>query len=377
MAFTRGAFVNADGTSTPEFQIHGPFSTAGGNGSFEVGLASNGTDALVVQSQELSSGVETDLLAHMVHADGSVSPMVHLTPWSGNQYKPHLAWDGVHFLVAYHDQKARIAPYTLDELDARSDLYAMRISPSGAIVDPQGFLFSALAIGETDPSIVANNGITVLAASHMMNDPVHANYRVVYQQMDGNNQWPVAVAHASPVDGDVPLAVSFSASGSVDIDGSIASYQWDFGNGITSADENPSFIYTTPGQYSVQLTVTDNLGAQTIQALAVRATAPNQIPVAVANASVYSGNAPLEVNFNSDGSYDPDGVVGNIEWRISDGTTYYGSLASHTFAIPGTYNVELAVYDVRGGVGTTTLQIQVGGNLPGDFDGNGQLDALD
>ncbi len=30
-----------------------------------------------------------------------------------------------------------------------------------------------------------------------------------------------------------------------------------------------------------------------------------------------------------------------------------------------------------GGVGTTSLQVHVGGNLPGDFDGNGQLDALD
>src|SRR6185436_8989084 len=33
-----GTFVTPGGTAAPEFQIHWPFSTAGGNGIFEVGL---------------------------------------------------------------------------------------------------------------------------------------------------------------------------------------------------------------------------------------------------------------------------------------------------------------------------------------------------
>jgi PKD repeat protein len=377
IAYTRGAFVHVDGTLTPSFEIHGPFSTAGGNGSFEIGLASNGTDALLVQSQELSSGVETDLLAHVIHADGSVSPMIHLTPWSGNQYRPRAAWDGNHFVVTYQDQKNRAAPQAVDQLDARSDLFAMRITSEGAIVDPMGFLFSALPIGETDPSIVAGNGTTILAGSHMLNDGVNDNYRIVYEQFATTNQRPVAVARADATTGDIPFTVNFQSTGSIDLDGSLAGYAWDFGQGQTSNEANPSFTFTTAGHHLVQLTVSDLLGAESTQTIVVQASLPNELPIAIANADVYFGNAPLHVTFDADGSYDPDGFIGNLEWIFPGGSTNFGTSATHTFDAPGTYEVELRVSDARGGIGTATVQILVGGNQPGDFDGNGFLDGAD
>ena len=45
------------------------------------------------------------------------------------------------------------------------------------------------------------------------------------------NQFPIAHAHASVTAGQAPLAVTFTSTGSTDPDGTIQSYQWDFGDG--------------------------------------------------------------------------------------------------------------------------------------------------
>ncbi|MFI6801611.1 collagenase [Streptosporangium canum] len=56
------------------------------------------------------------------------------------------------------------------------------------------------------------------------------------------------------------LATTFTDT-STDSDGTIASRQWNFGDGTSSTSANPSHTYTTAGTYTVQLTVTDNAGA--------------------------------------------------------------------------------------------------------------------
>lgn len=57
------------------------------------------------------------------------------------------------------------------------------------------------------------------------------------------------------------LACTFDGSGSSDPDGTVASYAWDFGDGTTGTGSTPSHTYAAAGDYTVALTVTDNLGA--------------------------------------------------------------------------------------------------------------------
>jgi len=84
------------------------------------------------------------------------------------------------------------------------------------------------------------------------------------------NDPPVAVAgpDQSVYVGDT---VSFDGSGSNDIDGTIASYLWDFGDGSTGSGVTPSHTtgYSAAGTYTVTLTVTDDDGAQATDTLIV------------------------------------------------------------------------------------------------------------
>ena len=144
-----------------------------------------------------------------------------------------------------------------------------------------------------------------------------------------------------------------------DLDGSVASYLWDFGDGTTSTAPNPQHTYNTAGKYVATLKVTDNAGATTTNTVALEITAPNLNPVAKFTFTPQTGHAPLSITLSSDGSYNPDGAIGNREWHFSDGGTYFGETAFHTFNRPGTYTISLTVFDNRGGSGTTMQSIVV------------------
>jgi PKD repeat protein len=77
----------------------------------------------------------------------------------------------------------------------------------------------------------------------------------------GANQAPFAVASATPTTGTAPALISFSSAGSFDPEGALLTYRWDFGDGSTSTSASPSKTYSTPGNYAVTLTVTDDRGA--------------------------------------------------------------------------------------------------------------------
>ena len=61
------------------------------------------------------------------------------------------------------------------------------------------------------------------------------------------------------------MPATFNASASNDPDGSIASYDWAFGDGQTMANGGPSptHVYSAPGTYQATLTLTDNEGCST------------------------------------------------------------------------------------------------------------------
>jgi cytochrome c len=87
-------------------------------------------------------------------------------------------------------------------------------------------------------------------------DANSALYRVDYVQ---GGRRPIAEASAdrTSTSGNT-LTVQFSSDGSRDPDGEPISYSWDFGDGATGTDPNPTHTYTAVGTYQVRLTVTDS-----------------------------------------------------------------------------------------------------------------------
>jgi PKD repeat protein len=77
------------------------------------------------------------------------------------------------------------------------------------------------------------------------------------------NQPPVAIADASPLEGEAPLTVTFDGSQSFDPDGTIASFEWNFNDGSpTATGEIVTHEFESEGVFKVVLTVTDGQGSK-------------------------------------------------------------------------------------------------------------------
>ena len=93
------------------------------------------------------------------------------------------------------------------------------------------------------------------------------------------NQPPLASFTANPPSGQAPLMVGFNAAGSTDADGTIVSYYWNYGDGSTGSGALVNYNYTTAGDYTVILTVTDNDGSTDTATSTVTVSAPTGPPV--------------------------------------------------------------------------------------------------
>jgi PKD repeat protein len=187
------------------------------------------------------------------------------------------------------------------------------------------------------------------------------------------NVGPAAAFDFSPAAPTTDDQVGFDGSGSSDVDGTVAKYEWDLdGNGSYETDTGTtattSHTYSEAGTYPVGLRVTDDDGATDEVSHDVTVTTPppppNQAPTA---AFEYSPSSPAigeEVGFDGSGSSDSDGNVAGYEWDFDGDGTYEtdtGTTAttSHTFDQAGTYQVGLRVTDDDGATATTSTDVDV------------------
>ncbi|MEM7221324.1 MAG: PKD domain-containing protein, partial [Pseudomonadota bacterium] len=101
------------------------------------------------------------------------------------------------------------------------------------------------------------------------------------------NDDPVAMFTATPIAGTTGF--SFDASGSSDSDGTIVSYDWDFGDGTTGSGVGVSHVFPGQGMYNVALTVTDDQGGTSVFSSSVNAQLDVGV-VAVGGGDAEAGN---------------------------------------------------------------------------------------
>ncbi|GEM_PF-2065814 len=178
-----------------------------------------------------------------------------------------------------------------------------------------------------------------------------------------SNNAPTANANG-PYSGQAGTAVSFSSAGSSDPDGDTLTFAWDFGDGATSTQSNPSHTYAAAGNFTVSLTVDDGNGSSdTANTTATIAAAPppppgNNAPTANANGP-YSGQVGASVSFSSGGSSDPDGDTLSYSWDFGDGASSSQANPSHSYAAAGNFTVSLTVDDGNGGSDTATTSANI------------------
>ncbi len=150
---------------------------------------------------------------------------------------------------------------------------------------------------------------------------------------------PVAEFFTSTQFGTAPLLITFSdrSQGSPPL-----TYLWEFGDGSTSTDQNPTHAYTRDGRYAVSLSVTNRYGTDT-------KTIPDFIsvgtmPAASFYAAPLQGTIPLTVNFTDTSG---NGVT-SWHWDFGDGTTSSAQNPTHIYTKTGTYTVSLSTVNRYG-----------------------------
>lgn len=167
---------------------------------------------------------------------------------------------------------------------------------------------------------------------------------------------PRADFTAAPSTGSVPLPVIFTDTSSRNP----TSWLWEFGDGITSNEQNPLHTYRAGGKYTVTLTVANEYGSSTttksglitaIKSLKARFTADPA-----------TGKVPLTVKFT-------DTSLGGAEtwaWDFGDGAQSTEKNPVHTFTAAGAYDVKLTVTGA-GGSDSATQTVNAGGVPVADF----------
>ena len=204
------------------------------------------------------------------------------------------------------------------------------------------------------------------------------------------NQPPVAAVSSNVTSGTTPLTVQFDGSGSSDPDGTIASYKWNFANGLSSSSVSPKHVFDTEGSYQVTLTVTDNDGATDKATKTITVTSPtpsNQLPVAKNDDASTQVDSEVSINVLSN-DYDADGddltitdvtLPSNGIADFDDTTAYYTPNAGFT----GTDRFDYMINDGFGGTASATVFITVLSSGTGgqsqcndgiDNDGDGLVD---
>jgi len=179
------------------------------------------------------------------------------------------------------------------------------------------------------------------------------------------NESPTATFSATPNSGEPPLNVMFNASESEDTDGTISSYDWDFGDGSAhGSGVAVVHTYTSSGSYQAILTVTDDNEEEDTITHTITVTSPaNSLPTASFTTdpafNVAYAKPPVTVDFDAGSSSDADGTITSYNWIFGDGETATGVTTAHTYNASGKFTIILTVIDDQGAPASATKSITI------------------
>jgi hypothetical protein len=179
------------------------------------------------------------------------------------------------------------------------------------------------------------------------------------------------------------MSLEFDGSGSTD-DGTIQTYEWDFGDGNIGSGERPTHTYAATGNYTVTLTVTDNDGVSSQDQTTAAISEPAPVDYKLANLRAKTEkDGTLSVIFNvknqgqtpgqpvraqlfvddpsaageaiceMDVSDEPGGKAGRYKFSAKTGCTFAFSVA-----VPGTHQVTVRLLDANPDILTENIRVR-------------------
>jgi len=208
-------------------------------------------------------------------------------------------------------------------------------------VTEPGF-YGAMSIYCDDPSTpekdgVANGDIITFKICNSISGSIvdcpefvvwDSGYVQNFFQQDLTSSAPVANFSASATRGCVPLSVQFTSNSP-----GATGYFWDFGDGASSTDPNPSHTYTDADVYSVYLTVSNICGSNTMyEEITV-----GEVPVA--DYEMSGGPYCVDVGIHLTSTSSSNATT--LNWDFGDGTGATDDTPVHSYTTPGMYTITL------------------------------------
>ena len=146
---------------------------------------------------------------------------------------------------------------------------------------------------------------------------------------------PTVLFTANPTNGVAPLTVNFTFSGNDSGGNTIVSWNWNFGDGANSTNQNPPHVYNNAGTFQPGLVATNNLG------FTVYGSGPSIIvspPTVTFTALPTNGAASLTVQFTCPNIASGGSTISRWNWAFGDGATGTNQNPSHVYIMRALFN---------------------------------------
>ena len=181
---------------------------------------------------------------------------------------------------------------------------------------------------------------------------------------------PIASFTSTPSSAPTGTAITFDGTASYDLDGTVVSYSWAFGDGATGAGSVVTHSYSPAKTYTVTLTVTDNGGVT--GSTTSQVTITDRPPVVGFTPSPTTANTGQSITLSISVS-DPDGTISTtrVDWGDSMTQLYSGAVtsATHSYASTGSstsqiFTIIVTATDNNASYTSTSSQVTINDRVP-------------
>jgi len=231
--------------------------------------------------------------------------------------------------------------------------HIVKYSPNG-----QELLDKNLGIDGEIKKIAIYGNYIIAAGYKAVGDEEH--YCVAKFDENGNKIWEGTGGEVSAVKADFGYAPANPTRADIihftDLSTGATHWTWDFGDGSTSNQQNPTHQYKQLGKYTVKLTVSGPGGSDSKSS---QIKIINSIPTASFNYNPLNPVVNQEITFDGSSSSDLDGSITAWTWDFGDGSVGDGNIVKHSYSKNGSYTIKLTVVDNDGASKTVSKVITI------------------